>query len=126
MGEMNDDLIRDIDQEIESAFREAVLMVPPRGMYRQIMGRIDHINTAPAFRITWMDLAVSLLGSISVSLFLGFILFMPAPLQAEMLWFVEWIEYLGRTSMIWVLPCLASGAILAAGYTMTKSIRASG
>ncbi len=126
MGEMNDDLIRDFDQEIESAFREAVLADPPRGMYGHVMGRINSINAAPAFRISWMDLAVSLAGSILVSLFLAFILFMPAPLQAEMLWFVEWIGYLVRSSMIWIVTCMTSAAVLAAGYMMTKNIRASG
>ena len=126
MGAMKDDVIREIDLEIEYALREAPLAKPPVDLHRRVMFQVNQWNEVSSFHVTWMDLAVSITGSISVSAFLAFFLFMPAPLRAELLWIAEWLEYMGRASLIWIMPCLASAAVLAAGYTMTRSIRASG
>lgn len=126
MGTMKDSMFHDIDTEIESMLRESPLMEPPSDMYRSIMRQVNQLDTIPAFHVTWMDLAVSIAGSLSVAVFLIYILFMPAHLQEELFWFIEWVGYLSRSSMVWIVPCLASAAVLAAGYTTSKCIHASG
>ncbi len=124
MGNMNEEPRWNMDDEIDSAFRSAPLVKPPAGLYAGIMKQVRAASAVPEFHLKWTDFAISLLGSLSVAIFLASFVFMPEPLRARAQFMLQWADYLSRISLIWVLPVLSAVTILAAaGFTVTRSAR---
>jgi len=122
MNKMNDDLMWDIETEIDHALRSAPLVDPPPDLYTRVMSQVTATAPVPHFRITLLDVAVSCVGSLLVAIFVAFFVFMPAPLRSEMLWLTQWVDYLGRMALIWVLPYSAAVAVLAASFVLVRSL----
>jgi hypothetical protein len=124
MGIMNEEPQWDLDEEIDSALRFAPMVKPPAALYAGIMKQVRAQAAVPEFHLKWTDFAVSLVGSISVAIFLASFVFMPAPLRARAEFLLQCADYLSRVSLIWILPVLSAVAILAAaGFTFTRSAR---
>ncbi|NMB59887.1 MAG: hypothetical protein GYA12_12015 [Chloroflexi bacterium] len=121
---MNEEPFWDLDAEIDTAFRSAPLVHPPAGLYAGIMKQVRAASAVPEFHLKWTDFAVSLLGSFSVAIFLASFVFMPEPLRARAQFMLQWMDYLSRVSLIWVLPVISAVIILAAaGFSVTCSAR---
>ena len=125
MGEMKDELMWDLEVEIDDALRSAPLVSPPPELYARVMSQVAASTSAPAlhFRLTLTDIAISCVGSFMVSVFVAYLVFMPAPLRSEALWLVQWIDYLSRISLVWILPCFAAAAVLVASFVLARSLR---
>lgn len=124
MGTMSEDLFRDTESEIDDALRSAPLVKPPADLYLSIMKQVKTQTATPEFHLKWMDFAVSLAGSLSVAIFLASFVFMPAPLRARAEFLLQWADYLGRISLIWVIPVVvATVIVVTAGFTFTRSER---
>lgn len=124
MGMMNEEPRWDMDSEIDSALRTAPLVKPPAGLYAGIMKQVRASSAVPAFHLKWTDFAVSLAGSLSVAIFLASFVFMPAPLRSRAEFMLQWADYMGRSSLIWVMPVISAVTIVAAaGLMATRSAR---
>jgi hypothetical protein len=124
MGYVTDDLRWDIESEIDSVLAAEPLVKPPAGLYAGIMRQVRSTAAVPDFHLRWMDFFVSLAGSLSVAVFLASFVFMPAALRSRAEFLLQWADYLGRISMLWVLPVLSLIFLLAAaGFTVTRSAR---
>jgi hypothetical protein len=88
------------------------------------MKQVRASAAVPAFHLKWTDFAVSLAGSFSVAIFLACFVFMPAPLRARAEFMLQWADYMGRSSLIWVMPVISAVTIVAAaGFLSTRSAR---
>jgi hypothetical protein len=124
MGIMNDNPRWDLDTEIDSVLHSAPLVKPPAGLYAGIMKQVRLTAGVPEFHVKWMDLIISMTGSLSVAIFLASFVFMPEPLRARAEFLLQWADYLSRMSLIWVLPVITVIILLsAAGFTFTRSFR---
>jgi hypothetical protein len=123
MGEMKDELMWDLEVEIDDALRSAPLASPPPDLYARVMSQVTASAPAPHFHLTLTDIAISCVGSFMVSVFVAYLVFMPAPLRSEALWLVQWIDYLSRISLVWILPCFAAAAVLVGSFVLARSLR---
>lgn len=122
MGMMNEEPRWDMDSEIDSALRSVPLARPPAGLYASIMKQVRASAPVPAFHLKWTDFIVSLAGSVSVAIFLASFVFMPEPLRARAEFALQWADYMGRSSLIWVMPVISAVTIVvAAGFMATRS-----
>jgi hypothetical protein len=112
---------------IEEALRTAPLAAPPPLLYAAVMQRVRHAQAPaalPAFRVTWLDLALSLF-------FTGMLAVVWFALQAvpqawviywrnQALWSLQKVLYLDTGPLTWLIAGLTLAA-LAAGITAALS-----